>query len=112
MAEFAIVLTTVPDGGLGETLARTLVDGRLAACVNVLPPMTSFYRWQGAIEQGSECQLIVKTTSANVAAVMAAIRSRHPYENPELLVIPVASGGSAYLDWIRQSTTAVDGSSL
>jgi periplasmic divalent cation tolerance protein len=99
-----IVLTTVQDEQRSEAIARALVTERLAACVNVLPPMTSFYRWKGTVEREAERQLVVKTTADRVAAVQARIRELHPYELPELLVLPVADGGAAYLEWVVSET--------
>jgi periplasmic divalent cation tolerance protein len=94
-----IVLTTLGADADAAALARTLVDEHLAACVNVLPPMTSVYRWKGAVEQDREQQLVIKTAPARLAALEARLRELHPYELPEFLVLP-ASGSRAYLDWI------------
>ena len=99
-----LVLTTVPDGELGNQIATTLVDERLAACVNVLAPMTSTYRWRGAIERETERQLVIKTTSGRVAAVRARIGQLHPYELPEFLVVSVADGLAEYLAWVEAET--------
>jgi periplasmic divalent cation tolerance protein len=100
---FIIVLTTFPADGDPEPLARTLVDERLAACVNVLPPMRSFYRWEGKVDQAMEHQLIIKTTAARADQVQARIASLHPYDVPELLVLPLAGGGERYLQWLQAS---------
>ncbi len=99
----AIVLTTLGADADAAALARTLVDERLAACVNVLP-MTSVYRWQGQIEQDREQQLIIKTTAGRVAALEARLRTLHPYELPEFLVL-AAAAGAAYGAWVGESTT-------
>lgn len=99
----AIVLTTLAAEADAAALARTLVDEHLAACVNVLAPMTSVYRWKNAVEQEREQQLIIKTTRARVAALEARLRELHPYELPEFLVLD-ASGSDAYLSWIRAGT--------
>ena len=104
MREIVILLTTVQDEERAEAIARALVTERLAACVNVLPPMTSFYRWKGTVERDVERQLVVKTTGERVAAVQSRIRELHPYELPELLVLPVADGGAEYLDWVVSET--------
>jgi periplasmic divalent cation tolerance protein len=101
-----LVLTTVPDAARGETIARALVEGQLAACVNVCAPMTSFYRWKGAIERDTEHQLVIKTTPDRVAAVEARIAELHPYELPELLVVPIAHGSAGYVDWVINATRA------
>jgi periplasmic divalent cation tolerance protein len=99
-----IVLSTIAGDFDAGPLARTLVEERLAACVNLLPPMTSTYAWQGRIEQEREQQLIIKTAASRVAALEARLRELHPYEVPEFLVIPVAGGSEAYLRWVREST--------
>ena len=103
MTNVVLVLTTVPEGDLGETIARTLVEERLAACVNVGAPMTSIYRWQGIVEREVERQVVIKTTSERVAAVQARISELHPYELPEFVVITVVDGGREYLAWISDS---------
>jgi periplasmic divalent cation tolerance protein len=99
-----LVLTTVPDVERGETIARALVDERLAACVNVGPPMFSFYRWQGATQRDSEHQLVIKTVREKVAALQERIAELHPYELPEFLVVAVDDGGADYLAWIKAET--------
>ena len=102
-ASVSIVLTTIGADADAVALARTLVEERLAACVNVLPPMTSVYRWKGALEQDREQQLVIKTTSDRVAALEARLRSLHPYEVPEFLILPVGGGSEAYLAWVGES---------
>ncbi len=104
MTEVVLVLTTLPTTDHGHAVARALVEERLAACVNVLPPMTSFYRWNGAVERGTECQMVVKTTRERVPALVARIRALHTYELPELIVVGVENGGSEYLDWVKTAT--------
>lgn len=99
-----LVLTTVPDAARGETIARALVDGRLAACVNVCAPMTSLYRWKGVVERDVEHQLVIKTTPDRVAAIEARLAELHPYELPEFLVLPVAHGSAAYVEWVAAET--------
>ena len=104
MREVVLVLTTVPVGDLGDSMARTLVDERLAACVNVLAPMTSFYRWHGALQHDVERQIVIKTTRDLVGAVQARLAALHAYELPEFVVVSVADGSAAYLDWVRDET--------
>ena len=99
-----IVLTTLGAKANAVALARVLVDERLAACVNVLPAMTSVYRWKGAIEEDGEQQLVIKTTSDRVSALEARFQELHPYEAPEFLVLAVADGSAAYLQWLEEST--------
>jgi periplasmic divalent cation tolerance protein len=98
-----IVLSTFPADQDASLLARTLVEERLAACVNVLPPMTSIYRWEGAVEQAAEHQLVMKTTAAKVEALKARIAELHPYDVPEVLVLSVSDGAASYLQWVYES---------
>lgn len=98
-----LVLTTLGAAHDASAFARTLVDERLAACVNVLPPMTSVYRWKGAVEEDREQQLFIKTTLELVPALEARLRTLHPYEVPECLAVPVISGTQAYLEWVLAS---------
>jgi periplasmic divalent cation tolerance protein len=104
MSEVVVVLTTMPADQRAEELARTLVDERLAACVNVLPPMLSVYRWQGRVDHGAERQLVVKTTQARLAALERRLSQIHPYELPEFLVLPIGDGSEAYLAWVIAQT--------
>jgi periplasmic divalent cation tolerance protein len=96
-----IVLSTFPTEQDATTLATALVEERLAACVNVLPPMTSVYRWEGKIERAAEHQLVIKTRRDRVEAIKARLTRLHPYDVPELLVLSVADGGDRYLAWIQ-----------
>jgi len=101
--QVALVLTTF---GVGQAMAvaRALVDERLAACVNILPEMESIYRWKGAVETARERQLLMKTSADRVERLRRRIAELHPYDVPELLVLPIADGGEEYLAWIREST--------
>jgi periplasmic divalent cation tolerance protein len=101
---FVIALTTLPAGQDPEAFARVLVDERLAACVNVLPEMLSIYRWQGAVEQDRERQLVIKTTRQQCDALWERIKALHSYDVPEFIVLPVVDGNDAYLRWITDST--------
>ena len=85
-------------------MASILVTERLAACVNVMPEMESFYRWKGQVETDHERQLVMKTTAGRVAALRARVHDLHDYEVPEFIVIPIVGGSEAYLNWIREST--------
>ena len=105
-ATAVILLTTIGAGADVEPLARALVEERLAACVNVLPPMQSFFRWEGSVQGDEERQLVIKTSSARLEELQTRLRTLHPYELPELLVLEVAEGGDAYLAWVRESTNA------
>ena len=97
-----VVLTTLVESTDAAAFARVLVADRLAACVNVLPAMTSLYRWKGSIEEDREQQLVIKTTRDRVAAIEARFQELHPYELPEFVVLS-AEGSAAYLGWLRDS---------
>ena len=101
MTDVVLILTTVPEGELGDAIARRLVEQRVAACVNVCAPMTSLYRWRGVVERAAERQLVIKTTREHILAVQACIAGLHSYELPEFLVLAVADGSTAYLDWVQ-----------
>ncbi len=101
MEKIVLVLTTVPDSFDAWSLARTLVNDDHAACVSVLSPQISAYRWEGAIETAHERQLLIKTTESRTQALEAAITAAHPYDVPEFLVLPVTGGSEAYLAWVR-----------
>ncbi|HZB25051.1 MAG TPA: divalent-cation tolerance protein CutA [Vicinamibacterales bacterium] len=104
-ADYVMALTTLPaDADAGE-FARTLVDERLAACVNLLPVMESVYRWEGKIEFEAERQIVIKTSRERVGDLWDRVRELHPYEVPEFVVIPFADGNEAYLRWIGDSTS-------
>lgn len=100
MPELVVVITNLPDQSSAERLAENLVDRRLAACVNILAPCSSVYRWQGVTEHASEIPLLIKTTRDRYAAVEEAILALHPYELPEIVAVPVILGLATYLDWV------------
>ena len=102
--DFAFVLTTLPLDMDANAFARTLVSEGLAACVNVHPPMTSIYRWEGQVQEDGERQLTIKTTLDRVRALQAQIIGLHKYDTPEFIVLPIVDGSPAYLDWLRNST--------
>jgi len=103
MSNVVVVLSTVPDDQSAETIARALVDEKLAACVNVLPPMLSIYRWKGAVERETERQIVMKTTSERVAALEKRLAELHSYELPEFIVLHAGGGSEAYLEWVGKS---------
>ena len=107
--KFVIVLTTLPADGDAEQFASRLVEEKLAACVNVLPPMRSVYRWQGVVERADERQCVIKTTAPCITPLEALIRSLHPYDVPEFLVIEITQGSAAYLSWLAESTAPEEG---
>jgi periplasmic divalent cation tolerance protein len=99
-----LVLTTAPDDNRAEAWARLLVEERLAACVNVLAPMVSVYRWKGVIERETERQIVIKTTEDRVSAVRTRLTALHPYELPEFIVVTVADGSAEYVKWVAEQT--------
>lgn len=102
--EALLVLTSLPDEASARALAAHVVDARLAACVNILAPCRSVYRWQGKLEDASEVPLLIKTTAQRYSGLEAAIRARHPYELPEIIAIPITAGLPAYLGWLAAET--------
>lgn len=100
-----VVLCTCPDAAVAEAIAATLVECRLAACVNMLPAVRSVYRWQGAIERVGEFLLLAKTTSERFDALRDCIVSIHPYSVPEVVALDVRAGLAPYLEWVRAETT-------
>lgn len=105
--EVLVVFTTMPDEEAAQDLARALVESRTAACVNVLSGCRSVYRWQGAVESADEIPLMIKTTRGRYPELERELRSRHPYELPELVAVPAVAGFSGYLDWVREATLPV-----
>ncbi len=104
MEETLLVLTNLPDAQAAAKLAAHLVGAQLAACVNILAPCRSIYRWHGATEEATEVPLLAKTTAARYPALEAAIRQRHPYELPEIVAVPIARGLPDYLAWVAAET--------
>lgn len=100
---YAIVFTTAGTVDAAGAIARELVGRRLAACVNVVQGVRSVYRWQGAVHDDAETLLVIKTTTGRFEALRRAIREIHPYEIPEIVMIPVSDGDAAYLSWIDRS---------
>lgn len=100
----SLVYTTVPSMEAAETLARALVEARLAACVNMIPGVVSVYAWQGATNVEPEVIVLIKTRRERVSHVMAAIRSAHPYDTPALVGYDIAAGSVSYLDWLMAQT--------
>ena len=99
-----LVFTNLPDRGSAERLADALIAKRLAACVNILAPCRSVYRWQGAVQHDEEHPMFIKTTANRYAALEAEIRAGHPYELPEIVAFSVERGLPAYLAWVADET--------
>jgi len=106
MAEHIQVLTTVGSEEEAGRIAELLVERRLAACVQVVGPIVSRYRWQGAVEEEREWQCLAKTTLGAYEAVEAAIREAHSYDEPEIIATPIVAGSAGYLAWIGENVDA------
>lgn len=101
-----LVVTNLPDRGAAERLAEGLIAKRLAACVNILAPCRSVYRWQGEVQHDEEHPVLIKTTPARYAQLEAEIRSLHPYELPEIIAVPIERGLPGYLAWVAAETSS------
>jgi periplasmic divalent cation tolerance protein len=104
--EFAVVLVTAPNLKTARALARIALQERLIACANLIPKIESHYWWQEKIESGAEVLLVLKTQKAKLPALEKLILSKHPYDMPEFLVLPLSAGNKRYLDWLNQSCPA------
>ena len=100
--KFVVVLVTAPDPKSARRLAQAALRARLAACANLVPKIESHYWWQGKLETSSETLMIFKTTVARAAALEKLIIKEHPYDTPEFIVLPIAQGSRAYLNWLQQ----------
>ncbi len=104
MSEYRLVLTTCPDQSTADDLAAHLVNHRLAACVNVIPGMRSYYKWRGEVCNDAEFVLLIKTRTERYPRLEKTIVERHPYELPEVIALPIESGLAGYLGWIDEQT--------
>ncbi|MES2071324.1 MAG: divalent-cation tolerance protein CutA [Pseudomonadota bacterium] len=104
MDQVLLVISNVPDATVAQHIAEQILAKKLAACVNVMPEMRSFYTWNGRQETATEIPLLIKSTQARYADLQALILSLHPYEVPEIIAIPVADGLPAYLQWVIEET--------
>ena len=103
--DIRVVLVTAPEAGVGHRIASTLVEERLAACVNLVPGISSIYRWDGGVQEDAEVLLVVKTSEARCSELTDRVRELHPYELPEVLALAAAGGSAPYLDWVREETS-------
>jgi periplasmic divalent cation tolerance protein len=103
-SQFVVALVTCPNRLVGETIGRTLVEEHLAACTNVIPGVTSIYRWQGNVCRDREVLLLIKTRRSRVAALTRRVRDLHSYAVPEILALPIAAGSPPYLAWVLDAT--------
>ena len=104
MERMLLVMTALPDRDAAQSMARILIEKRLAACVTVSAGGRSVYRWQGAIEEADEVVVTAKTAESRYRELEAAIRAAHPYDLPEIVAVPVQCGADDYLRWVREET--------
>ena len=104
MTDIVIILVTAGSEGEAEKIARTLVEERLAACVNLISPLRSIYRWEGKIQDDREWLLVIKTKQTHFAAIEARVKALHSYQVPEVIALPVVNGSEKYLEWVRGET--------
>ncbi len=104
MTDIILILVTASSEGEAEKIARTLVEERLAACVNFISPLRSIYRWEGKIQDDREWLLVVKTQATHFAAVETRVKALHSYQVPEVIALPVVDGSERYLEWVRGET--------
>ena len=103
MTDYRIVLTTAGSSDEAERIASTLVEAELAACVNIVSPITSVYRWKGLVQREQEWLLLIKTTAAAFENVSKKIRELHSYDLPECIQIPIEAGSAEYLNWLAEN---------
>ncbi len=101
MSDVVILLSNFPDADAARKAVRTLVEGRLIACGNIIPGVESIYEWKGTLETSAEVLVVCKTTAESAASVQTRLRALHPYEVPEILQIPVSAGCPDYLAWVE-----------
>ncbi|WP_090718421.1 divalent-cation tolerance protein CutA [Nitrosomonas sp. Nm166] len=106
--EFILIITNFPDKAGAVALAETLIDQHLAACVNVQSPCASIYRWQGKTELAEELPVLIKTQRQHYERIEQLIKMMHPYELPEVIMVPIVGGLPAYLQWIASETSLSD----
>jgi periplasmic divalent cation tolerance protein len=99
-----LVLTNLPERAAAERIADSLIEQRLAACVNILAPCRSVYRWKGGVQHDEEHPMLIKTTVERYAELEQALRAAHPYELPEIIAVPIERGLPAYLAWVAGET--------
>jgi periplasmic divalent cation tolerance protein len=100
---YIVVLVTVPSARTAKKIAKFLLSNKLAACVNIIPKIESLFWWQGKIDKAKEVLLMAKTQKKLFAKLVKAVKSKHPYEVPEIIALPIISGNRKYLDWIDES---------
>jgi len=103
--QILLVMTTITDIDKGKSLARQIIDEQLAACCNIVPGITSVYRWQDELCEEQECLLVMKTVESRFNELSKFISMRHPYETPEIIALPITAGSQEYLSWVTQATS-------
>ncbi|RNF07875.1 divalent cation tolerance protein [Trypanosoma rangeli] len=101
----SVCYVTTPSMEVARELSRRLVVGRKAACVNIIPTVTSVYQWEGSLQEESECLMMIKTQTSRVEEIVAEVTRHHPYEVPEVISVPMGPGNAEYLQWVAASTT-------
>ncbi|MDL2283792.1 divalent-cation tolerance protein CutA [Oxalobacter sp. OttesenSCG-928-P03] len=104
MEKVLLVYSTAPDQETAKRIARELVEGKLAACVSMVPAIHSVYRWQGKVEEATEVCLMIKTTLNRLSELSGRLVALHPYDVPELIAVPVSDGLHSYMQWVREET--------
>jgi len=103
--EFVVVLVTAASAEGATQIGRALVEERLAACANVVGPITSVYRWQGAVEEAREQLMLLKARATDLDRIVARVHELHAYDVPEIIALPIRDGSPAYLAWLAESTS-------
>lgn len=106
--EYQIVLNTCPDQASAERLAHELINQGIAACVNIIPEVRSFYRWQGKVESSQEILLLIKSDKTHYNSIQKLILEQHPYELPEIIAVPIDHGLGDYFNWINSNLSTHD----
>jgi periplasmic divalent cation tolerance protein len=104
MTDYVVILVTAGSESEAETIARALIEERLAACVNVISPIRSLYRWEGKVTDDREWLLLIKTRAERFSAVEARVKTLHSYQVPEVIALPIVAGAEGYLEWLREET--------
>lgn len=102
MTNIGLIFVTASTAEEAKTIAKSLLESRLAACVNILPSITSIYHWEGKINESQETLLLIKALETNYLEIEKQIKLRHSYQNPEVIFIPITKGSKEYLDWISK----------
>jgi len=103
--EYVIVFVTTTDAAEAETIGRSLVEKRLAACCSIVPSVKSIFRWKGDLSEENESQLLIKTRSVRLQELIRHVNEMHSYDTPEIIALPVLAGSETYLQWIKDETS-------